>query len=87
MSLVRTFAWSIVWTGLFFAQRQAFAQVQPVGRPTYTLAPKDHILIRAPQSEKLNGQIFQVDPRGFVTLPSVGRIRAAGMTLGGRRKN
>ena len=48
-------------------------------RITYTLAPMDRILIRAPHAEKINGKTFQIQPDGFVTLPSVGRIQAAGL--------
>jgi len=58
-----------------------FAQDQTIGRPVYRVAPNDHILVHAPQAEKLNGRIFQVDSGGFVTLPSLGRIRAGGLTL------
>ncbi|MGP0076717.1 MAG: polysaccharide biosynthesis/export family protein [Bryobacteraceae bacterium] len=59
----------------------ALAQDQSIGRPTYTLAPHDHILIRVPHFEKLDGRIFQVDSAGFLSLPSIGRIRAGGLTL------
>ena len=47
----------------------------------YVLHPKENILIRAPQSKTLNGRTFQIQPDGFVTLPSLGRIRAGGVTV------
>jgi len=50
-------------------------------RPEYTLAPKDHILIRTPQAKKLDGRIFKVQADGFVTLPLIGRVQAAGVVL------
>jgi protein involved in polysaccharide export with SLBB domain len=57
------------------------AQKQPISSPKYVLAPKDHILIRASQSDKLNGRIFEVERTGFITLPGVGRLRAGGRTV------
>src|SRR5580704_8793105 len=62
---------SIVWIVPFFAQN----------RPDYLLAPNDHILIRAPGVGAINGRIFQIQRDGFVTLPSLGRARAAGLTI------
>lgn len=58
-----------------------FAQGQAIGRPVYRIAPNDQILVQAQQAKKLNGRIFQVDSGGFVTLPSLGRIRAGGLML------
>jgi protein involved in polysaccharide export with SLBB domain len=57
------------------------AQGRAAGRPAYILAPKDHILIRASQSDKLNGRIFQIQLNGFLNIPTVGRVRAAGLTV------
>jgi protein involved in polysaccharide export with SLBB domain len=62
---------SIVWIVPFFAQN----------RPDYLLAPNDHILIRAPGVGAMNDRIFQIQRDGFVTLPSLGRTRAAGLTI------
>ena len=75
MFLTKLLVSSIVWAALCIAQEPS------IGRPTYTLSPGDHILIRVPQSEKLDGRIFEVDARGFIRLPSIGRVRAAGITL------
>jgi protein involved in polysaccharide export with SLBB domain len=60
-----------------FAQSQADAKP---GQLLYYLAPNDKITIRAPQVEKLNGKTFQIRPDGFVSLPSVGRLQAGGLT-------
>jgi protein involved in polysaccharide export with SLBB domain len=38
-------------------------------------------MIRTSQSEKLNGRIFQIQLNGFVDLPTVGKLRAAGLTV------
>ena len=66
---------------LIFAITLGLAQNRAAKRPPYVLGPKDHILIRASQSDKLNGKIFQVEPNGFLDLPSVGRVRAAGLMV------
>jgi protein involved in polysaccharide export with SLBB domain len=57
------------------------AQNRPVANPAYILAPKDHILIRASQMDKLNGRIFVVERTGLITIPGIGRLRAAGQTV------
>jgi protein involved in polysaccharide export with SLBB domain len=46
----------------------------------------DRILIRTPHVEKINGRTFQIQPDGFVTLPSVGRVRAAGLEVSSLEK-
>jgi protein involved in polysaccharide export with SLBB domain len=72
---MRWVAYFMLWTALGLAQKR------PIGSPVHLLAPKDHILIRASQSDKLNGRIFEVERNGFITLPGVGRLRAAGLTV------
>src|SRR5271163_2005798 len=72
---MRWVAYFMLWAAVGLAQKQ------PIGSPVHVLAPKDHILIRASQSDKLNGRIFEVERNGFITLPGVGRLRAAGLTV------
>jgi len=50
-------------------------------RPDYVLGPNDQILIRVPQATEINERPFRVDTEGFITLPIVGRVRAAGSTV------
>jgi protein involved in polysaccharide export with SLBB domain len=69
---MKSLALIAVWTVPLFAQAQS-------GGMPYTLAPGDRIQIRAPQAEKINGRTFQIQADGFVTLPSVGRVQAAGL--------
>jgi protein involved in polysaccharide export with SLBB domain len=69
----------LLGTALFLGQ--GFAQFRTVAHLAYILAPKDHILIRASQSDKLNGRIFQIQLNGFLNIPMVGRVRAAGLTV------
>jgi polysaccharide export outer membrane protein len=47
----------------------------------YTLGPNDQILIRAPCCEEINERPFRIDSEGYVSLPMIGRIRAAGLTV------
>jgi len=49
--------------------------------PTYILGPNDQILIRVPQSDEINERPFRIDTEGFITVPIVGRVRAAGLTV------
>jgi protein involved in polysaccharide export with SLBB domain len=49
-------------------------------RLQYYLAPNDKIMIRAPEAPKINGKTFEIQADGFVSLPSIGRILAGGLT-------
>ena len=49
--------------------------------PNYTLGANDQILIRAPEAEEINERPFRIDTDGFLTLPLIGRIRAAGLSI------
>ena len=46
----------------------------------YTLGANDQILIRAPGADEINERPFRIDSEGFLSLPLLGRIRAAGLT-------
>jgi polysaccharide export outer membrane protein len=50
-------------------------------RPDYQLRPNDQILIVVPQSTEINQRPFRIDSDGFIDLPLVGKIRAAGSTV------
>jgi len=80
--LARFIALGVLWSAAWLAQGQTpVPDWAEAPRPEYKLAPKDHILIRTPQARKLDGRIFKVESDGFVTLPSIGRIQAAGLML------
>jgi polysaccharide biosynthesis/export protein len=71
----------------------AFAQEQPVSSergisvtmpsapPGYVLGPGDQFVLEISDLEELNGKTHRIDNDGTVTLPLVGRIKAAGLTL------
>jgi protein involved in polysaccharide export with SLBB domain len=53
----------------------SFAQVD------YTLKSLDRIFVNAPHNPRLSNRVFQIRQDGFVDLPTVGHIRANGITL------
>src|SRR3984957_14259212 len=55
-------------------------QVQTI-RPDYVLGPNDQFIIRAPQADEINERPFRIDSEGFINLPTVGKVRAAGLTV------
>ena len=50
-------------------------------RPNYELGTNDQILVHAPDAEELNDKPFRIDDDGTVTLPLVGVVKAAGLTV------
>jgi polysaccharide export outer membrane protein len=55
-----------------------FAQ-QP--RSSYVLGPEDQVSVRALDAEEISDKPVRIDMSGFLRLPMVGRIQAAGLTL------
>src|SRR5689334_11123599 len=54
---------------------------QPVqADPEYVLGPEDVLKIWALGMEEISEKPVRIDPAGFVDLPILGRIRAAGLT-------
>jgi polysaccharide export outer membrane protein len=60
------------WTSLSTEVRDQYA---------YVLGPNDQIVIRALNGEELSDKVVRIEPSGDVTLPLLGRIRAAGFTV------
>jgi len=50
-------------------------------RPTYVLGAGDQIVIRAAEVEDISDKPFSIDAEGMISLPLVGRIRAAGLSV------
>jgi len=69
--------------GLAFGQAPGAGQAAVAGaeapKSSYLLSPGDQIVIRAQNVEELSEKPFRVDADGYLNLPVVGRIRAAGM--------
>jgi polysaccharide export outer membrane protein len=72
---------------LFGPSSTALAQPPPGNqlpnpvRPDYVLGSEDQIIIRTAQVPEINDRPFRIDPEGFIELPIVGRIKAAGLTV------
>jgi polysaccharide export outer membrane protein len=48
---------------------------------TYTLGPNDQISFWGIDADEIVNKQFRIDPEGDVSLPMVGRLRAAGLTI------
>src|SRR4051794_39116354 len=55
----------------------------PEERSTYVLGPEDQIIIRALHCEEISDKPFRIQPDGFLNLPLVGSVKAAGLTIPG----
>lgn len=53
----------------------------PERRPDYVLGPEDQIIIRAFQAEELSDKPVPISGQGYINLPMIGQIHAAGLTV------
>jgi polysaccharide export outer membrane protein len=49
---------------------------------TYLLGPDDQLMIQGPEVDEIVGKPYRIDPEGYVSLPMLGKIKAAGLTIG-----
>jgi polysaccharide export outer membrane protein len=49
-------------------------------RSVYALGPDDQITLRALDADEITDKPFRINPSGFITLPLLGRVHAAGLT-------
>ncbi len=75
-------AWGQVPQGAQNAPPAPARSIESV-RPDYELGPNDQILVGVPQAQEINQRPFRVDSDGFIDLPLVGRVHAAGLTVRG----
>ncbi|MBN9660787.1 MAG: polysaccharide biosynthesis/export family protein [Acidobacteria bacterium] len=66
---------------LLLCSAVVWGQQETDERSTYVLGPGDQILVRVLDMEEMSKEAFQIDMRGNVNLPMVGRIQAKGMTV------
>src|ERR1019366_7067669 len=59
----------------------AFAQTPPPPPSGYILGPDDQILIRALEGLDLADKPILIGTNGNITLPLIGRVNAAGLTV------
>lgn len=57
-----------------------FEAPPPLAPDTYTLGPGDQIVVRVPDLEEIDNKTVPIDMKGDINLPSVGRIRASGLS-------
>lgn len=50
-------------------------------RAVYLMNPNDQVVIRAQNVEEISERPFRIDGEGYLNLPVVGRVRAAGLTV------
>jgi polysaccharide export outer membrane protein len=65
------------------AQTTAVRPAAPDSRAAdaYILGPQDTLTIRVIDMEELGDEPYPIDLRGYVTLPRIGRVQAAGLTV------
>ena len=51
-----------------------------VTKSVYILGPDDEITVKALEAEEISGDPLRLDPAGYISLPLIGRVRAAGRT-------
>jgi polysaccharide export outer membrane protein len=67
---------------LCFAAAAAAWQAQtPAPRASYALGPDDQLIIRALEAEEISEKPVRIDLSGYIRLPLVGRVKAAGLTV------
>jgi polysaccharide export outer membrane protein len=82
MSLLRIVAVvALVATATLAAPVMAPAQDSVLLQNTYVLGPNDELTIRALDAEEISDKTYRVSSDGDITLPMIGRFKAAGMTL------
>ena len=54
----------------------------PATPSTYLLGADDQIIIQGPEMDEIVNRPYRIDPEGYVSLPMLARIKAAGMTIG-----
>jgi polysaccharide export outer membrane protein len=54
---------------------------EPTGFPNYVLGPDDVIGIKALNADEIRGDSVRIDPSGQISLPLLGRLQAAGLTI------
>ena len=51
------------------------------GADAYVLGPQDLLNIRVIDMEEIGDDPYPIDLRGYITLPRIGRVHAAGLTV------
>jgi polysaccharide export outer membrane protein len=57
-------------------------QKAPERVASYVLGPEDQIIIRAFQAQELSDKPIQITGDGYINLPMIGKVKAAGLSVG-----
>jgi polysaccharide export outer membrane protein len=60
----------------------AQSEQQQPGRAGYRLGPDDQVLLRVANAPDISDKPVRIDSDGYIKLPMIGRVQAAGMTAG-----
>lgn len=75
---------AVIGTGLLGGTERTAGQDSPPAMhvpSTYSLGPNDQISFWGIDADEIVNKQFRIDPEGEVSLPMVGRLRAAGLTI------
>jgi polysaccharide export outer membrane protein len=75
------FSLLLLVAGATRSQGQAKLIPRPAPAPEYALGPGDQLVLHVVDMEEISEKPIRIDPNGYVDLPLVGRIQAAGLTL------
>src|SRR2546427_156406 len=81
-SPLRFFAAALLLAAAFASPSTAGAQHCTEERSGSVLGPNDQISIRALDAEEISDKTYRVSASGDLTLPMIGTLRAAGLTVG-----
>ena len=81
-SPLRFFAAALLLAAAFASPSTAGAQNSTEERSSSVLGPNDQISIRALDAEEISDKTYRVSGSGDLTLPMIGTLRAAGLTVG-----
>jgi len=62
------------------AAQQQPDKIEAEVRTAYLLGPDDSITILAPDAEEIGDKPYRIGDSGYINLPLVGQVRAAGLT-------
>jgi len=67
--------------GLSTSSAQTLTAIAPTDSTPYVLGPDDQIAVRALDVEEMDGKLARVDLRGYIDVPLLGNIKAAGLSV------
>jgi len=68
-------------SGVETAREQGSQRPAEVFQPAYVLGPDDELIIRARDFEEITERPVRIDERGYISLPVLGRLKAAGNSV------